>query len=100
MNLADRSFHYNPSIGYHFTDKCVPSCGETPVTTRISKTTGIKTEGTGLVVDPQKPIQITKSFCLLIAMPPQVPWHYRLWRVLCLPYDIIVFIKTGKLRFL
>ena len=64
------------------------------------KATGIYSlGGDGVYLAPTAP-KITKSYVMDITLPRTVPWWWRLWRVLCLPYDIAVFIKTGRLRFL
>ena len=66
----------------------------------ITKAVGMLGRGTGFKIPQEGPPFVRTSYCLEIAMPPQVSWRWRLWRVLCLPYDLYVFIKTGRLRFL
>lgn len=66
----------------------------------LTKAIGMRGDGVGFELKPGEPMKVTKSYCLDITLPKEVNWSWRLWRVLCLPWDIAVFIKTGRLRFL
>ena len=76
----------------------LPDGGAFPTTTQQAKVHTFT--GWRMTQDPSNPVWAEKSYTWDIQLPKSVHWSWRLWRVLCLPYDLVIFIKTGRLRFL